>query len=299
MGGFIVLLSMTGFSRESQTFSWGTLSVEMSTINHRYQDISIRLPRELSYCEPSLNNRLRQSIRRGKIRLSVEVTWSSDLRAVSLDGQILENYYHQIKGLQEKLGNQEAIRLESLLNLPGVTDSASGRESLEEDIEKSLDSMVAKAVDSLQKMRQTEGKDLELDIKTNLESFSSLTGQILQQWEKARDSAVEETRERIKKIFEDNGPAVEESRIAQEIALIADKWDISEELARAQSHIEKFQTVLNSPSSEGLKMDFLIQEMNREVNTVASKVTNAEIRWLAVEAKTALERIREQVQNVE
>ena len=129
--------------------------------------------------------------------------------------------------------------------------------------------------------------------------FSSLIDQISSLWEKAQEEAMNETRERIKKIFEDNGPIVDENRIAQEIALMADKWDISEEITRARSHIDKFNTILSGKVSEGRKMDFLIQEMNREINTIGSKVTHAEIRWLAVEAKTALERIREQVQNVE
>ncbi len=294
-----MLLSMTGFSRENQTFPWGTLVVEMSTINHRYQDISIRLPRELSYCEPILNNQLRQSIRRGKVRLNVDVSWSSSFRAVSIDAQILQDYYYQIQDIQKKLSVSAPIRVESLLHLPGVTDSPEGRESIEQEIQKTLSEMVSKAVDSLQNMREKEGNHLEVDIRTHLDSFSSLIDQISSLWKEAQEEAMNETRERIKKIFEDNGPIVDENRIAQEIALMADKWDISEEITRARSHIDKFNTILSGKVSEGRKMDFLIQEMNREINTIGSKVTHAEIRWLAVEAKTALERIREQVQNVE
>jgi uncharacterized protein (TIGR00255 family) len=294
-----VLLSMTGFSRESESFKWGTLSVEISSINHRYLDVSIRLPRELSFCEPSINDQVRSSLRRGKVRLSVDVTWPSDLLAVTVNSDILKNYYYQIQKIQEDLHISDPINIVSLLHLPGVTDSPSNRQDMEKEVEQALEDIVRKAVSSLQVMREKEGAHLEEDINTHLSSFHGFLNNIQNRWINARDEAMVETRERIKKILEENGPDLDEGRIAQEIALMADKWDISEELTRAESHIKKFQSILKSSESEGRKMDFLIQEMNREINTIGSKVTDSDIRWLVVEAKTALERIREQVQNVE
>ncbi|SRR6056297_56345 len=294
-----MLKSMTAFSRVSRDFQWGTLSFELSTVNHRYQEISIRLPRELSSYEAEFNGKLRKAVKRGKIRAKAEMNLGTSMKAVPIDNDVLENYFSQLEEIRKDLRTIEDIRIENLLQLPGVLQSSSLPGTFMDTIAEDLENIAEEAIDSLLAMRLQEGKDLQNDILHNLEEYERIENTIETSWETARDSALQNLKQRIQEISEGSGNSIDESRIAQEIAIMADKWDISEEISRTRSHIEKLREVVDSDEAVGRKLDFLLQEMNREINTMASKVSDAEIRWLVVEGKTFLERIREQVQNVE
>lgn len=294
-----MLKSMTAFSRVSRDFQWGTLSFELSTVNHRYQEISIRLPRELSSYEAEFNGKLRKAIKRGKIRAKAEMNLGTSMKAVPIDNDVLENYFSQLEEIRKDLRTIEDIRVENLLQLPGVLQSSSLPGTFMDTIAEDLENIAEEAIDALLAMRLQEGKDLQNDILHNLEEYERIENSIETSWETARDSALQNLKQRIQEISEGSGNSIDESRIAQEIAIMADKWDISEEISRTRSHIEKLREVVDSDEAVGRKLDFLLQEMNREINTMASKVSDAEIRWLVVEGKTFLERIREQVQNVE
>ncbi len=294
-----MLKSMTAFSRVSRDFQWGTLSFELSTVNHRYQEISIRLPRELSSYEAEFNGKLRKAVKRGKIRAKAEMNLGTSMKAVPIDNDVLENYFSQLEEIRKDLRTIEDIRIENLLQLPGVLQSSSLPGTFMDTIAEDLENIAEEAIDALLAMRLQEGKDLQNDILHNLEEYERIENTIETSWETARDSALQNLKQRIQEISEGSGNSIDESRIAQEIAIMADKWDISEEISRTRSHIEKLREVVDSDEAVGRKLDFLLQEMNREINTMASKVSDAEIRWLVVEGKTFLERIREQVQNVE
>ena len=151
----------------------------------------------------------------------------------------------------------------------------------------------------LNKMGAPEGGDLREEVLSNVAGLERLVGVIEEKWKPARDAAFESMRTRVTETLEKLGEKLEEQRYMQEIVLLTDKWDVAEELARLKSHIAKFRSAGDSDESAGRKLDFIVQEMNREVNTLDSKVADAEIRWLAVDAKAALERIREQIQNLE
>ena len=294
-----MLLSMTGFSRVSRDFNWGRISVEMSSINHRYQEITLRLAKELSSFEPQINQQIRKSFRRGKIKLRVDLVLAAKICAAQINSEILERYYRQLDESRDHLKIIENIRIESLLQLPGVLDSPSFTSLIEEEGESCLSQVVDEAITSLIEMRQNEGEHLFEDISMNLASFEKIIDAIDSYWDKGREESLSAFQQRLGKLITDHEGDLDVGRLAQEVAILADKWDISEELSRSRSHLLKFRSTLAMVTSEGRKLDFLLQEMNREINTMGSKISDASLRWMVVEGKTFLERIREQVQNVE
>ena len=294
-----MIRSMTGFTRETRAFEWGTLTVELSSVNHRYQEISPRLPREMASLEPLITGRLRQGVGRGKIRCSVELHWAPQFRTATLDATVLSNYHAQLAVLAKRLGMGETPSLASLLSLPGVFESPSVLGGIEDELNTALETLLKQAVENLQAMRSTEGANLLHAIEEYLIAFESLVDSLEKTWGPKRDQAVEDMRSRITNLLEGMSIEVDQNRVAQEVVILSDKWDIAEEFVRSRSHLRQFTAVLNGKSSEGRKLDFLLQEMNREINTMGSKIADAELRWMVVEAKSLLEKIREQVQNVE
>ena len=294
-----MLLSMTGFGRISKDFGWGTISVEVSSVNHRYQEISIRLPKELGFLEPKVDQHIRNSFRRGKFKFRAELILTSNIRVARINSEVLEDYFKQLDESRKHLKMIEEIRVENLLQLPGVIDSPSFDSVVEKDYESDIMNTVDEAIALLLEMRRKEGEHLLEDIMQNLSSYCEIIDSIDSSWESGKNNALDGVKDRLSKIISDRETDVDEGRLAQEIAILADKWDISEEISRSRSHIEKFKSVISMEKSEGRKLDFLLQEMNREINTMGSKISDADIRWMVVEGKTFLERVREQVQNVE
>lgn len=294
-----MLLSMTGFSRVSRDFDWGTITVEMSSVNHRYQEISLRLAKEISSFEPQINQMIRKNFRRGKIKLRADITLASSIRAAQINSDVLESYYRQLDESRKHLKMIEEVRIESLLQLPGVMDSPSFSTLIQEQGETPVIQVVEEGIDSLLEMRKKEGEHLLEDILSNLASFEKIIEDIDSYWETGKEKALADVKMRLGKLISDHEGDLDEGRLAQEVAILADKWDISEEISRSRSHLEKFRSVLGKEHSEGRKLDFLLQEMNREINTMGSKISDSDLRWMVVEGKTFLERIREQVQNVE
>jgi uncharacterized protein (TIGR00255 family) len=296
---------MTGFSGARIEREWGAISLELSSVNHRYQEIYVRLPRELQAWEPWFHQRVRALYRRGKVQARVEITWAASAQTAAINRDVLKSYYRQLSELEASLcpGDEghRRIALESLVGLPGVIDArerfgvsdATGTEAL-------LDELLAAGAASWNEMRRLEGSHLEAAVGEHLAALEELAARISGLWEGARDNAFEAMTGRIKHALSAAGvPFPDDSRLAQEALIIADRWDISEELARLSSHITKFKEAGASPESSGRKLDFLVQEINRELNTLNSKVSDSEVRWLAVEAKAAIERVREQIQNLE
>jgi uncharacterized protein (TIGR00255 family) len=291
-------ISMTGFGRAAVEREWGKISLELSSVNHRYQEISVRLPRELASFEPWFHTHLRALFRRGKVQARVEITWAASSMAVAINKEILINYYKEISSLRNSMGAERDISLDALVNLPGVLD-ASGRESLGEDAVDMLAGLIDSAAENWNRMRRDEGAHMGEAIEGHLAEIERGMSEIGKMWPGASDAAFEAMTARVKKTLEATGTAADESRFAQEAVIFADRWDISEEISRMASHIAKFREIGSSVESEGRKLDFLVQEMNREANTISSKVSNSEIRWMAVEVKSAIERMREQIQNLE
>ncbi|MDR0647790.1 MAG: YicC family protein [Synergistaceae bacterium] len=293
-------VSMTGFGSSRIEREQGTITLELSSVNHRYQEIYARFPKELASWEPWFHQKLRRLFRRGKVQARVEITWASSALAASFNKEVLSAYYRELSGVSQELGQTRDISLCALLGLPGVIDAQERFwQSGDSDTEELLLALLDTGAANWQKMRVTEGAHLKDAVDEHLLRLERLTDEIAGKWEIARDAAFASMRERVRKALDSISAAPDDSRFAQEAIFIADRWDVAEEIARLVSHTAKFREAGESPEPSGRKLDFLVQEMNRELNTLNSKIADAGVRWLVVEAKTALERIREQIQNLE
>lgn len=293
-------VSMTGFSRTQTQQPWGTISAEVSSVNHRYQEISVRLPREFASWEPWFHQNMRGRFRRGKVQLRMEVLWAPSFKMGRINKDVLSAYCEELLQAQRATGQARELALEQMISLPGVLDLPKFEDSEEsEKLEDTFARLLDESMASWQTMRETEGGHLRDEVLTHLTELERLVGAIETKWQPTRDAAFAAVRARLSEMLESLGEKLDEGRLLQEIVIMTDKWDVSEELARLRSHISKFRAAGGEKDSSGRKLDFLVQEMNREVNTLDSKIADADIRWLAVDAKAALERIREQIQNLE
>jgi len=293
-------VSMTGFSRTQAERAWGTLTLELSSVNHRYQEISVKLPRDFAGWEPWFHQKLRAAFRRGKVQARVELFWAQDFKKARLNREGLDSYCSELLQLKTQFGQSGEIELEQLLALPGVLELPTvGADDDTFKLEETFGELLENGVSNWQKMRELEGGHLKSEILSHLAKLELIAADIAERWQGARDETFLNVRSRIAETLEKLGGNLEESRFLQEITIMADKWDVSEELARLKSHIEKFRLTGDEAASTGRKLDFLTQEINREINTLDSKVADSAIRWLAVDAKSELEMIREQIQNLE
>jgi len=295
-----VLVSMTGFGRAHGETEIGGLAAEISSVNARGQEIQVRLPRELATLEIELHQRLRPAFRRGRAVLRVEMLLRPELAVSRIDRSALRAYHDQMEALRNELRLVEEVRLDRLLDLPGVL-VPSGREGgeLTDRAREALFALVDETLASWNRMRAVEGDNLEAAIREQRRSFEGRIGAIRLRLPEALAANREALARRVRELAAGLGTAIDETRLAQEIAFLADRADVAEELDRIDSHLAQFDAALAEAGGQGRKLDFLVQELNREVNTLDAKTPDAAVRALAVEAKADLERIREQVQNVE
>lgn len=295
-----LLRSMTGFSRKRINTRFGAISLEISSVNHRNQEITVRTPRELFLFEQKIQQEIRKASRRGKIQARIEICWDPALKGARIDTGLLKGYAGEISRIRKDLGFHEEAAVEHMLDLPGVLISSQDiDENLEEELGKAISDLLAEGISEWNSMRLLEGDHLMHVIVGYLDCFRGLVSDIASKWPAARGIAAVSLKDRIRSVLESGDLECDETRIAQEIVLLNDKWDISEELTRLESHMDKFLGIVHNDDVSGKILDFLVQEMNRETNTIASKVQDADIRWVSVEARGALESIREQIQNVE
>ncbi|MBQ7560013.1 MAG: YicC family protein [Synergistaceae bacterium] len=295
-----MFLSMTGFGSKSYDFSWGTVVFELNSVNHKFQDFLVKLPPELSALENRMLNIMRSSIGRGRVKLSASITWTPGAEVPQLDEEGLINLFNQIRKFTKKNNLDCPNDITNLLLIPGLFSENNNLAAQEVVKNPEIwDRLAHEAIDALMEMKKSEGKKLKLKIEEDLKLLENFLEQMRERWEVARDAALDAIKIRIESVLEHYNLELDEARIAEEVSLAADRWDISEEITRMEAHTEKFCQVMNVQEASGKKLDFLIQEMVREVNTMGSKVADADFRWLVVEAKTCIERIREQIQNVE
>lgn len=293
-------VSMTGFSAARTEREWGIISLELSSVNHRYQEVYVRLPKELSGWEPWFHSKLRTLFRRGKVQARIEIRRASSLLSVSINRDLLLRYSREIADVSGLLGDIRSVSLDALLNLPGVLDGQDIESLAGDDMEGLLTELLERCAGEWEQMRRKEGLHLKEAVEGHLAELEGFVSDISGRWEGCRDAAFALMKERVAKALSCEGTTPpEDSRFAQEAVIIADRWDIREELDRLASHFARFRETGDMKEPAGRKLDFLMQEINREINTVSSKVQDADIRWLAVEAKTSAERIREQIQNLE
>ncbi|MFF2445905.1 YicC/YloC family endoribonuclease [Neobacillus sp. NPDC058068] len=291
-----MVFSMTGFGRgktESDSFS---VNVEVKTVNHRFCEMNIRLPRQLLKIEDKIKKKIIQHIRRGRVEVYVSVEGEGVVtRTVHVDWKLVEEYYQFIKQAHEKFGIEGTITLQDLLNrtdLLHIEESEAGNEELENLVLTATE----EAVILLKEMRRAEGEELKKDL---LAMLSHLEGNVFE-LQKFAPFVVQSFKDRLtKRMQEFTNGQIDETRILTEVAVFADKADINEEITRLKSHIQQFMQTINEQEPIGRKLDFLVQEMNREANTIGSKANDSNIAKRVVEIKSLLEKLKEQVQNIE
>ncbi len=291
------MYSMTGFGKGTCAVDGREMTVELKSVNNRFLDISMRLPRSLSQLEEPFRRALQQRLSRGHIDVFVNYrNTRSDARAVRLDTPLMEAYVQQARKAAEALSLTDDLTLSRVLSLPDVTEIVPADED-EEALLSLGEQAVHLAIDALLKMRLGEGERLKQDLHSRIERMEEYAAAI----EKRAPGVAEDYRkkltERIEEMVKDT--EVDRSRLATEIALFADRAAIDEEIVRLKSHLVHFNELLEVQEPAGRKMDFLIQEMNRECNTIGSKANDAALTDLVLLCKAEIEKLREQIQNIE
>lgn len=296
-----MIRSMTGFGRAAFEFEGTPITVEVRTVNHRHLDATVRLPRMLSGLEPAVRKAAQAAFLRGKVDCSVQLGAESRPQGtVQIDRDLARRYAAFAREWATETGAAEGLGAGELLALPGVARLV--EVSLEEEAAlPPLLEAVAEAADAAAAMRASEGEAMDADLRARLGTIDELATRVEQHAGEVVASARERLRKRADQLREETG-SLDEARLHQEIVIAADRLDVSEEVVRLRSHVEQFRVALDGAGNAepvGRRLDFLVQEMGREANTVGSKAGGAAVSHLAVDLKTELERIREQVQNIE
>ena len=281
--------SMTGYGRHRVCRDGRELTLELKAVNHRFLDLSFRLPKNLAFLEDVLRNRINQSnLRRGHV--DVFVTYQNtrtDAREVRIDEALLTAFNQAVHGMRKQLDSYHRASAAEVLTLSGALTVAQAEEDTEAVTELAMEAFEG-ALNALVAMRDREGQHLADDLLANLDELARLRGQIL-----LRAPAVpEDFRKRLTARLEEWDVAVDPQRIAQEVAIMADRCAIDEELSRLEGHIAQFTDSIHHGAEVGRKLDFLLQEMNREVNTMGSKASDAQITQSVVDAKCVIEKLR-------
>jgi len=293
-----MIRSMTAFSGAEKTLEKMTVSIEIRSYNSRYLDVTLRIPQSYNGLEDRIKSMVGEKIVRGRIEIRIQIRdESEEAYRFDIDEPKAKAYYQAIVRLKEILGMDTPITLEMMAGINSIIKPAD-TEKDENNLLPILQSCMTEVIEGLNAMRKTEGDFIAKDMTERLNHIQSCAESI----EAASDGLLSLYQERLKeRISALCGGMVEidPARIAQEAAFLADRSDISEEIVRVKSHIRQFQSIMDSPEPGGRKLNFLLQEFNREFNTIGSKTTKAQVSHIVVEVKSELEKMREQVQNIE
>jgi uncharacterized protein (TIGR00255 family) len=297
---------MTGYSRVQHDESEFALTVSVKSINHRFLDLQLRLPSGLDALEPLLRSMVKEQIARGHVE--VQVNLNSPMQAVlEIDRKLLGAYLQAVQDLRREGGYASEPDLVALLRIPGVVTSSNGEMPPEvmEKVREKLGQAFRTALESLNEMKTCEGESLERDVRVRLTRLADLAAQIAALAQDAPSFYRRRLEKRLQELLAPGSRAeVDPGRLAQEVAFLASRSDIAEELTRFRSHLDQLQRLLAESAEVGKKLDFLLQEMNREANTMLSKTTDipevgVAITGHAIEMKAEIEKLREQAQNIE
>ncbi len=292
-----MLNSMTGYGKGEAEREGLTVSVELKSVNHRYADISVKMPRSLLSLENSLRKRLGQVLKRGKVDVYVNYELTGDSQAAPQVNYELATAYQKIlSDMRKDLGLAGETTAEYIANQKDVVQVKEA-EVDEKDLQACLFEALENGVAQLLTMRRAEGEETRLDLESRLQSAETLLTQVMERAPQVPLEWQEKLTERLARLQQ--GIEMDPQRVAQEIAVFTDRCDISEEIARFKSHLVQFRSLYEDSEPVGRRMDFLVQELNREVNTMGSKSNDAELTSAVVGMKSELEKIREQVQNIE
>lgn len=288
--------SMTGFGRASLESNGKNYIIEIKTVNNKYSDITVKSPKRISFMEDKIRKQIANRITRGKVEVSVSFfDFSNKSKNVVLNKEIAKEYIKQLREIADENNLSENISVVEIAKLPDILNSIDSDN--DEEIASEALQCLNMALDSLIEMRKTEGENIKQDLLVRIERVQNLVDKIAENSKGIVEEYVSKLEKRVKEILKTD--VVDENRIAQEAVIYADKTSIEEELTRLNSHIVQFKELVNSDGPVGKKLDFMIQEMNRETNTIGSKAGSGEITKAVIDLKVELEDIREQIQNIE
>ncbi len=292
-----MLKSMTGFGRMQEVINNREILVEIKAVNHRYYEFNSRVPRAYGYLDEKLKGFLKGSVSRGKIEVSVSIFNQEGTDAeIEINRSMASGYVAALRSVSDELDLKDDLSLSSLLRLQDiftVVKTADDEEAIWQDVK----CVASKALDKFIAMRQAEGEKMYEDISSRLDYIEKQVGKIEERSPKVTELYREKLYTKIKEIVADRN--VDDARVLTEAALFSEKTAVDEETVRLRSHISQYRSLLLSEEPVGRKLDFLTQEMNREVNTIGSKGQDLEITKIVVELKSEIEKIREQIQNIE
>ena len=290
--------SMTGFGRGAFSSEAFGVTVEIKTVNNRYLDVHLRLGQELSAIEMNVRKRVGARLSRGRVDLNINFD-RQGAATYEVNRPLIAGYVKALREIKEELGLAGEIDVNSLARVPGAL--AAARDSFDEQNMAGVESALDEALDSLEQMRESEGAALAAEMRVRVAKIEAEVPIIEAAASGLADAYRQRLQKRVTELIDRGSQAVEldTGRLAQEVAYLADRSDISEELARLRSHLEQFRSSIDADGEVGKRLDFLLQELNREANTVLSKSTEIAIKDSALAIKAEVEKLREQVQNVE
>ena len=292
-----MLSSMTGYGRGEKSHDGVTVTAELRSVNNRFLEVSARLPRSMSARENELKDLIRKKIGRGKINATVSIERKNGGSVpLKINPQAAKDVHKLLNQLRRSVGIKEKVRLEHILQFSEVIEQEEATE-VDESEWAIARAAIEKAINALGDMRTQEGRELAKDFRLRIASIEEDLAHVEELSKAQVPTERDRLRERIKQII-DPGTA-DEGRLEMELAMIADRIDVTEECVRFRSHTKFFIKAFDDPESPGRKLNFLLQELNREANTIGSKSVSPEIAHLVVHMKEELEKIREQVQNIE
>ena len=291
------MYSMTGYGRGTASLEGRELTIELKSVNNRFLDIGMKLPRQLSFLEDGLRKLLNDNLSRGHVDVFVNYrNLRSDSKTVRVDEALLRAYLASARESAKALDLVDDLTLSKALTLPDVTTILPADEDQQALTELATTAMT-EAIEGLKAMRLKEGERLKLDLNARMDTMTGYAAAI----ERRAPAVVEEYREKLTARIEDllGETEVDRARLATEVAIFADRAAIDEEIVRLNTHLIHFRELLEADEPVGRKMDFLVQEMNRECNTVGSKANDAELTSIVLLSKAEIEKLREQIQNIE
>ncbi len=289
--------SMTGYGRMSVERDGRQLTVELKSVNHRFLDLSFRMPRSFNFLEDSARRLIGEYLSRGHVDLFATYrNTREDSRRVEVDQALLDAYMTALDGIAETTGLEDDRTLSLATRLPDVLTVAEADED-QDALRELMREALTGALEQMSAMREKEGEALKRDISARIDTLESMTAEIEARYPETVAEYQQKLRARVEELL--GGAAMDEQRLMQEVAIMADRSAIAEETVRLHSHFAQVRGFMAAGEPVGRKLDFIVQELNREVNTISSKSQDVPITRLVVEAKAEIEKIREQVQNVE
>ena len=292
-----MIKSMTGYGRAVETVNGREFSVELRSVNNRYLDCTVKLPRSVSFAEEAVKQAVKASVSRGKVDVFISIkSENSDDTKITLNTSVLEGYLTAMRQMVNEFGVRDDISVSTVSRQPEVF-SVEKPEVDEDQLKSDLMSVVDKALAGYDAMRAVEGQALDADLRRRGNTILELVSQV----EAGNAQTVVDYRTRLENKLKEvlANTAIDESRILTEAAIFADKVAVDEETVRLRSHLQQMNSMLTAGGAVGRKLDFLLQEMNREANTIGSKCTDVKLARIVVDIKAELEKIREQTQNIE